>query len=302
MTKQSLPNLKHLPYGGAQFVVSNELENFVTQTIVDSAYERALYTPEIQDQFLTEYQQWIKSSQKNTIVGIEQFPVAAYSNGTTESFEKFYLKNSRRRLRYFKGEYMYHMVAGREYFDHESCFLDDAAIDVNDAVVISVPFADTGDVHPNMSSVIERCDQLGVPVLIDCAYFGLCSGITFDLDHISITDVVFSLSKSFPVPHLRIGMRLTRTDDDDLLMVMNKTQYINRIGAYVGLKIIQRYGPDYIWGRYHGAQQVLCHELGVDISPTVIFGIDRNNRYPEYNRGSISNRLSLAKHLDERIV
>ena len=294
-----MPNLKSLPYGGAQYVVSKELENFVNDCIHQVASENILQDIDIQTKFLTEYLLWIKSGRNNTFIGLDDFSVKAFSAGTTESFDKFYLKNSSRRLRYFKGEYMYHMVAARQYFEKGSCFLEDQPLSGNDAVVISLPFSDTGNAHKDMESVLDMCDLLDIPVLVDCAYFGICSGITFNLNHKCITDLTFSLSKSFPVPHLRIGMRLTRTDDDDSLLVMNKTNYINRLGAGVGLKIIQRFGPDYIHGRYRSSQERICKELNVDPSSCVIFGIDKNNQYTEYNRGGSTNRLSLSKILDQ---
>ena len=45
----------------------------------------------------------------------------------------------------------------------------------------------------------------------------MCKGIEFDFNHSAIKVVAFSLSKAFPVSRLRIGMRLTREDDDDPL-------------------------------------------------------------------------------------
>ena len=66
-----------------------------------------------------------------------------------------------------------------------------------------------------MQLVIDRCNQLKVPVLIDCAYFGTCKGISFDFNQACIQVITFSLSKIFPVVYARIGMRLTRNYDDD---------------------------------------------------------------------------------------
>jgi hypothetical protein len=119
----------------------------------------------------------------------------------------------------------------------------------------------------------------------------------FDFTHPAITDITFSLSKFLPVAHLRIGIRFTRTDDDDSLLVSNKAQYINRLGAAVGIKIMNQFDPDYIYNTYRTAQTKLCSELKITPSKSVIFGIDTENLYPEYNRGCISNRLSLSKQL-----
>lgn len=297
MNKPTLTNLKSLPYGGAQYVVNRDLEHFVRSAIA-RASQTSLWNTDLRSRFLDLYQQWIRQSKLNTFVALDQFPVATFSAGTTEAFDKFYLKNLTRRLRYFRGEYMYHQVAGRQYFP-EAKFVEDADLDVNDVLVISLPFSDTGGEHPDMQSTLETCSALGIPVLVDCAYFGICSGIEFNLDHDCITDVTFSLSKAFPVPHLRIGMRLTREDDDDALLVMNKTDYVNRLSCAVGIDLLENFGPDMIYQTYHDRQQTLCADLGITASACVIFGIDHSNQYPQYNRGGSSNRLCLSKYLDE---
>ena len=85
----------------------------------------------IHTQFVQAYCQWILSTKVNTIVGLDNFNTKAYSNGTTETFDKFYLKNKDRRIRCFKGEYMYHQVAGRNYFPNWK-FIDDEELKEND--------------------------------------------------------------------------------------------------------------------------------------------------------------------------
>ena len=297
MTNPTLTNLKSLPYGGAQYVVAPDQEQFVKSAIAKSIENNCLWNGDIKQKFLNLYRQWIQTSTLNAMRGLENFPVAGFSAGTTEAFDKFYLKNLHRRIRYFRGEYMYHQVAGRQYFE-EAKFVEDDDLDSNDVLVISLPFSDTGNAHPDMEATLIKCSQLGIPVLLDCAYFGICSGIEFNLDHDCITDLTFSLSKTFPVPHLRIGMRLTRTDDDDALLVMNKTDYVNRLSCFVGVELLENFSPDMIYTRYQKSQLELCNKLGVTPSKCVIFGIDESNQYPQYNRGGVTNRLCLSKYLN----
>ena len=279
----STPNDKRsLPYGGS-FAVMDEQALSSVPSQVDSGT------------FCSKYLDWIKSTKLNTIQGLEKFPYAAYANGTTEAFDKFYMKHNKRRFRCFKGEYVYHQIAWRN-FDWK--FLEDDAIDANDAVVISLPFSDTGNEHVHMQQLLQTCTELNVPVLVDCVYFGVCSNIDFDFTHECITDITFSLSKAFPVAYARVGMRLTKVDDDDALLMLHKIGYTNRIGAALGLQLIEQYSPDYIVNKYLEKQIELCSALGVVPSNTVLFGIDKLNKYPEYNRGGPTNRLGLHKHLN----
>lgn len=290
----ALPNLKHLPYGGAQAVPDTRSLQHVAEIVAHCA--RYMDDIDIQHLFLEQYLAWIKSTKRNTWIGLDDFAVAAVSNGTSESFDKFYLKNHPRRFRCFRGEYMYHAASWRNYFPNW-CWIEDSDIDTGDAVVLSWPFSDTGGTHDSTQDLLDQCDRLGVPVLIDCAFFGCCAGLEFDLAHECITDVTFSLSKTYPVAHARIGMRLTRTDDDDSLLVHHKTGYTNRLAAGIGLAILQHHSPDSNADRWQSKQIELCRTLKITPSPTVLFGIDTNGLYPQYNRGNMTNRLCLARRL-----
>lgn len=297
MTQPALKNLKTLPYGGAGAVDDHDMDVVVNNLIQQSNITAWLKDDDLAHRFLHQYRSWIAGSQLNKLTGLEQFPIACYSQGTSEAFDKFYLKNHRRRFRCFRGEYMYHAASWRNYFP-DWTRLEDAPVDSNDAVVISLPFSDTGQVHVNLIEVLEQCEKLQVPVLIDCAFFGICSDIEFDFSRYQcVTDITFSLSKTFPVSHVRIGMRLTRQDDDDSLLVHHKTGYVNRIGAGLGIELMNRFSADYNTCRWKQTQIDMCESLGLEPSSTVIFGLDLQNKYPEYNRGGTANRLCLARYL-----
>jgi hypothetical protein len=295
MNQPAMNNLKVLNFGGASSVIDPDMTANVYAIIQQQAQNLVLDDLDVQYQFVEAYRTWINSSQLNRLSGLDQFPIAAFSNGTTEGFDKFYLKNSQRRFRCFRGEYMYHQAAWRNYFPGWK-FIDEDPLMPEDAVVISMPFSDTGNVHVDIEATLDRCDRMGIPVLIDCAFFGICQDIEFNFDRPCITDITFSLSKSFPVANLRIGMRLTRTDDDDSLLVHQKTNYNNRLACGVGLQLIERYSPDYNVETWSLTQAKFCEQLGVTPSKSVVFGLGGED-FSKYNRGGATNRLCFSKYL-----
>jgi hypothetical protein len=290
-----LKNLKGLPYGGASCVLDPTQSHHAHKAIIRSANQQCLDNIHIQNQFIENYVNWIGGSTLNQFKNLNRFPIQAYSNGTTESFDKFYLKHHTRRFRCFRGEYMYHGASWKTHFTNW-CYLNDQELEPNDAVIISLPFSDTGNMHTDTQSVLDRCSELGVPVLIDCAFIGICANIDFDFDQPCITDIVFSLSKTFPVASLRIGMRLTRVDDDDSLLIYKKTNYTNRLGAAVGSELIGQYGVDYNYQTWADQQLEFCKQLNIVPSNTVIFGLG-DQQYQQYNRGNQTNRVCLANYL-----
>ena len=108
---------------------------------------------------------------------------------------------------------------------------------------------------------------------------------------------MFSLSKVFPVQHLRIGMRLTKEYEDDPLSLYNRNRYTNKLGAAVGLELLERYSPDYNQNRYASIQKEFCDELEVTPSNCVFFANTADEKFIEYNRGTANNRLCLSKYL-----
>ena len=251
-------------------------------------------------EFCSSYKSWIASSKLNVFKGIEEFSYLTYANATSESFDKFYMRNNKRRFRCFKGEYMYHQLAWRNAWpDWKFIELED--LDSNDAVVISYPFSDTGNKHPLQDQVLQRCTELGIPVLLDCVFSGVSHNLEFDFTHPCITDITFSLSKIFPVAYARIGMRLTREDDDDTLFVYQKIAYHNRMGAALGLHFINKFYPDYITEKYLPAQLEICKRLRVEPSHTVFFGLG-GEEWKQYNRGGSTNRLSFHKFIHKGVL
>lgn len=291
MTVKNPYNKKHMPFGNAASIKDKD-----TMEILQSLPSNSvLFDEGVHERFVEMYLEWIKQSRNNQFIGLDQFQNACFSNGTTEAFDKFYMKNKNKRFRCFRGEYAYHQLAWRNNWPDWK-YIDEDELKQNDAVIISLPFSDTGNKHESMDDLLRTCTELNIPVLLDCAYFGICSAIEFDLSHDCITDVTFSLSKTFPVSHLRIGMRLTRINDDDPLFVSHSNGYVNRFAAAVGIEFLKRFSPDYIFDKYRDKQMLFCEHLNVQPSQTVIFGI-ANSEWKDYNRGNDTNRLSFHKYL-----
>jgi len=287
-------NMNNLDFSAAASIKDKD----TIELLKSSVSTDVLFNESLVEEFLTNYVNWINTTKNNQFVGLEKYQYSCFSAGTSESFDKFYMKNATKRFRCFRGEYIYHKLAWRDKFNW--CYVDDEPIAENDAVVVSLPFSDTGNKHISHTDLLEECEKLNVPVLIDCCYFGTCADIEFDLTYNCITDVTFSLSKAFPVAYARIGMRLTKEDNDDTLFVYNKPGlvYTNRLTASLGQRFIENFTPDYIFDKYREHQLEFCNKTDTVASNTVMFGLG-DDRYKQYNRGTDTNRLSFHRYLGD---
>ena len=287
----TLPNLKDKPFGGVWSI--DDADAIATVKIEHRPYN----TTDLQE-FLQDYAAWMQ--QGHNIHGIERFTHLAYANGTTEVFDKFYQRHINRRLRLWRGEYFYHQIQARELFK-DWAWIEDGDIEENDVLAVSMPFSDTGGIPPGYQLVMEQCEQLSVPVMIDMAYVNLSKSTNFNVDFRCIEVIATSLSKVFPVSHMRIGMRLMQNFVDDTLSAYcnQATPYLNTSSVHLGHRLIKQYHPQWLWDKYHLRQHDICNELGVAPSNCVILGVDHLNKYDEYNRGGKTNRLCFSKHFSE---
>ena len=244
--------------------------------------------------FVQDYYEWFR--QPHDINGIEKFNSLSFCNGSTEAFDKFYHKHMHRNLRFLPGEYYYHQIMARRYFKNWSYIKDIFVLSENDVIVMSVPFSDTGSVPKNYTRIMEACEALKIPVLLDMAYINITKQFDFNVDYKCIDTITTSLSKVFPVPQWRIGLRMQRENLDDTLDAYHSNSYINSHAVSVGNSLIKQYDPDYSFNKYRQQQLDLCDQLGVTASHCFTFGIDFDKKYTQYNRGGDSNRLCFAKH------
>lgn len=287
-------NLIDKPYGGAQGIRDNVVSHH-TQNLLATSYS-SLNDDHINYEFLGEYKKWIQSSKTNNIVLKDEWHYV-YSNGTTESFTNFYLTFIDRRFVVLNGEYFYHKISFNRLNMNWDTIISPDDLQPNDAFIISLPFSDIGSEHPMMNELLDKCEELGIPVLLDACYFGLCQGVTFPTDHPAVHTITFSMSKAFDVANIRIGMRVTKEDNDDPLFVYHKNGYTNRVGAHVGLGLIKEFDVDYFPKTYGKYQTKICSDLNVTPSKCVNLATSTDNKWNYLNRGNEWNRINLSKRM-----
>lgn len=262
--------------------VSNLLKSDLSEIL------RTDYLKEFENTFVS----WLLAHSTNKIQGLKNF-IPSFSTGTTQGFDSFYLRHRHRRFRCFVGEYFYHLKNWISN-DIEWEFITDVdGIHSTDAVVISTPFCDTGSEHRNYKELLAVCQQLSVPVLIDCAYYPISGNMNIDLEYSCIDTVCFSLSKAFPVAQLRIGVRYARKNIFDGQSLHASINYNHNLSAYIGLELMKNFGSDYVYYQYQQQQKEICDLLpGLTASRSVIFA-EGDNTWDLYSRANLLNEYQL---------
>lgn len=280
---------------GAKPVVDYTVKEFISS--LDVTHD--LYNDNIQQEFIENFYNWINSSKLNNLHGLEDFPNKKLVAGTAQAFDHFYLKHKDRRFRFYKGEFMYHSACLKHGFDW--AYIEDARLHNNDAVIVSVPFSDAGTQLP-MENLLYNCYGMGIPVLLDFAYFPCTKNINLDLSKfLAVETVTFSISKAFyGCEFLRVGMRLQREDKDDGIDVFNSVEMVNRIPLSIANKLIKKYSVDHNWQTYASAYHEVCNELNLEETDCIMFG-QGGEEYAENNRGGKYNRVTVSDLIGQKI-
>lgn len=258
-----------------------------------------MINPVFNEIFAYEYRSWIGKGTLSPVSGLEPFDKVVITNAVTHSLESYFLANRNKRIRMFRGEYP-HMRRLMKLYGQPVLYLGEGE-DVNpayDVVLLSWPFSATGDKHPATDYILELCDKIGVPVFVDCAFWPACYDVPIDLGHECIRQVAFSLSKSFPMAGVRIGIEFLRYESQPHPQDVFLGHYFNRLGAAVALSIFKRFYPDYIPAKYRHTQHHVCKELGLTPSKTVIFGLSEDPEWEEYSREGVVNRPCISKAIE----
>jgi len=281
---------------GAKPINDDSVKSF----ILSQNCTKDLYNKDIQYEFIDSFFKWINSSQLNNLKGLELFTNQKIVTGTTQTFDHWYWRHKNRRFRFYRGEFMYHSAVLKNGGSFE--YINDKPLEDDDAVIISVPFSDYGVQHPNLEHILNNCDLLNIPVLLDFAYFPCTKNINLDLSkHKSVETVTFSISKAFyGAEFLRVGMRLEKQNIDDGVDVFNSVEIVNRITLSIALKLIENYDVDYNWNMYKNNYNEVCDELNLVKTDCIMFGLG-DQTYEKYNRGSEVNRVCISELIGKKI-
>lgn len=233
--------------------------------------------------FIKQYDKWIHSS-RQPVKGLPGKPYIV--SGITDAFNQLYgLYN---KIGVFNGEYGYHqLVLG----DRVTTDLKDA-----DCIVISHPFSADGC---SSRLMLEVADSFNKPIFVDCAFFGVCSDISFDFSHYkNIHSVCFSLSKTFGTGLNRVGLLYTK--DKFPVTIYEQWRYPLITQANMHTLLIQLKTPDTVADKYRDKQKHICSDLGIEPSSTVLFGYSYDSKYDQYKRGPV-NRICISALLNEQV-
>lgn len=217
--------------------------------------------------FTKKHRSWLLNNSFKCI-GLETFQYAYVTNGCTGAFNDAYKDV----CFVIEGEYSYHRDTGCA-----TEVADFVQIPDNSRLIISYPFARTGNTHVDWDEILNFCFLHKIKIFVDACLSGVSCGLV-DLSHPAITHVSFSFSKAFGTGHARVGVLYSKNDSPSPAKITNQYLYINHSNAYLHYQLMNQFSSDYIYAKYRQRQLQICKEHNLHISNCVLFGLENNSR------------------------
>jgi hypothetical protein len=287
----------------------------VIQHVQQLNLARHLLDPWIVEKFESQFPAWINSGSRYQLRNLDQFKYVGFSAGTQESFINFYLINTHKRFRVFRGDYWWHMDIWTK-INANWAYIEDDDIRKGDICICSYPFALTGDKHKHFDWLVDECNRTGVKLLVDFIYLPNSShAVDIDLSAECIDEITFSFSKTFPVQCAKIAVRMCKSKPQDPMQMSNDENICNRLSAGLALDIISQFPVDYNVVKYQDQQQHWCKKLGLTATKVVHFAIGEdytsfgragqtawcspfNQQQNRYNLGMLYENQNLLRNLN----
>lgn len=262
-------------------------------------YQRYDHKCLILSDYILSWSNWLQRSTNKKIIGIDGFKHAHFVQGTSQAFDHFALRHRNQEMLVLPGEFQYHRCIARNKC---SSVVDIDNIKKHHAMVISLPFSDTGSQHRDFKKILERCNVAEVDVCLDLAYWGISKNIVFDLDDFPcVKEFTVSLSKPFYMLEThRVGIRFSREYLDDGICMQNEVGSINLYSMGLGKYFLDQFSPDWAWNKYGKVYHDVCQQLDLQPTDTVIFAMGNEHCHVDFNRGVPGQyRVCLSEYLAE---
>jgi hypothetical protein len=183
---------------------------------------------------------------------------------TVHCVYEFLYKHKDRNPVIFNGEFWYYGKIINSKINRPDQIKKDSVL------IISYPFMEQLSVREDMNQILNRCTELGVPVLLDCIWLPLTSQ-TYKLQNTDCIEIVtHSVTKMLPLAGVKGGFCFYKKP---LPIEMRHNEIHGKVGAYFLKQMIEQKGYWYVRDSHKHLQEKWCSILDLEKHNIVNAGI-----------------------------
>lgn len=247
---------------------------------------------ELRTRYLSNIDTWINSSRLNRICGLSTFPDRDVIIGVTHSIDDLHITHHKSLVVYEKS-YPYLKRMRPDITERNVNNLTEG-----DVLLLEIPFAYYGDAHPDTNKILNRCQELNIPVHVDAAWYGCLKDFEFDYSHPAIESVSFSLSKGLGLGSHRTGIRYSKKRWPGPVSIINDFNMCVVSTIWYGINFMNEFPIDYLQNKYSEAYELVCNKLNLTKTKAIHLAF-KHNGHESVPVGIRPFLRTLADNLDE---
>jgi hypothetical protein len=198
--------------------------------------------------------EWLLSSKRNSVYGIENFPKLDVIYGCTDYIDNFLMKEKKYQI--IKNDYSYYKLLGKT----ENSV---GELEENVPVIVSLPNWYHGNNRPDWKDFLKECETKNINIHLDAAWYTASNGMQLDVSHPNIKTVGFSLTKT-GFQWNKFGIRFSRQKTIDSITVRNASGWVNLNTINCANFVMDNIHIDHAWDNHEDHYKQICHELDLE--------------------------------------
>jgi hypothetical protein len=201
------------------------------------------------------FEEWLRP------INLSQFNFFTLEDGITGGLHNWLL-TEHRPIQMFESDYRWIRSLKKEVS------LIRSLVDIDSEKVLYL--TNPSSVDGNYLECWNAIQDLGCPIILDCAYMGTAQLKEITLKN-NVEKVFFSFSKSFALPRHRAGISFSRSLKDEFNQLHNNG-YFNFFTLELINIFTKEFKFDHMYNSLHRLQSEICTNLKIHPSDSVLFG------------------------------
>ena len=181
----------------------------------------------------------------NTIVGLENYPCIDIVQGNQHYIDSLLIQYGVHGVQTFEHDYGYYrkVTPNIEYARVGNLIFDKP-------LIIAAPMPGYMGLHPQWNDILDECDQKGIDVHVDGAWWCCSHGLSVDLNRDCIKSFSVSLSKALDLGWNRVAVRWRKFETADNANLMYEHRMISQASLEVSRYHLEQLPVDYFVEKY----------------------------------------------------
>jgi hypothetical protein len=226
-------------------LTDNRLQEIAQQSLQSIKLETHSWSDASYDRFRELAVHSILAHKYNTIQGLEHYPCVDILQGNQHYIDSLLIQYGVHGVQTFEHDYGYYpkVTPNIEYAKLGNLVFDKP-------LIIAAPMPGYMNFHPQWDTILDECEQKGIDVHIDGAWWCCSHGLTIDLNRDCIKSFSVSLSKALDLGWNRVAVRWRRHETADNAWLMYDAKMISHATIEIARYHLQHLSVDYFIDTY----------------------------------------------------